>query len=854
MITPPTVALMPLLFLVPAIDPPVRPFLETHCVRCHNADERKGNLDLTRPLDSARWMRLYDRVAAGEMPPTPKKPEPAAQSGALKAIADALIAHEKPSFEKNGRRALRRLNRTEYENTLRDLLDLPGLSVKELLPDDGRSHGYDKSADALDLSPLLIAKYAEAADHALTQAIAPFAVPPVPHKERIYAHHNYDFGVVIPNGDGVMLKDFKYDDSRFPIPSDAYAGGKFKGLGELERSREWREPGTSGLFRRLGEAFAGRLSQFSPTIAGRYRIRLSVWSFWWEKGTVKPSPRTQAAGLYYGARTLGYFDAPSLKPREHMLEVHLEPGEYLKFDAASLWEVHPYNHKGKAAEFVGPGIALDWLEVEGPLHDEWPPVSHKRVLGDLPLVSLDKVPAEERPRRDLPRQTARDARNTPGRLVPATVLSNRPAADAERLLNAFLPRAFRRPVPPRTTARYVAIALARLAEGACFEDAMKAAYKSALCSPEFLFLQEPAGPLDTPALAARLSYFLWASMPDEALLAADLRDPAVLRKHAERMLNDPKSERFHADFLDQWLDLRDFELTTPDRTLYPEWSPYLADALRREPTETFKTLLVGNHSAATLARADFVMVNQRLAEHYGLTGIEGTRFRTVAVAASGRGGFLTQAAVLKVTANGTTTSPVKRGAWVTRKILGQTLQAPPPDIEAVEPDVRGAVTIREQLAKHRNVPSCASCHRVMDPPGFALESFDVIGGRRDRYRSTQKGDPAALDELFVSHRSPEGKFPRNLYHVGFRAGLAVDPTGQTAQSKAFKNSDEYKKLLDERLLARNFVTQLVLYSTGAPIRFSDRAAIDAILAKAGPGHRLRTLLLETVQSPLFTHK
>jgi len=250
----------------------------------------------------------------------------------------------------------------------------------------------------------------------------------------MHAHHNYDFGVVIPNGDGVMLKDFKYDDSRFPIPKDAYAGGKFKGQGEMEASREWKEPGTAGLFRTLGESFAGRFSRFSPVLPGRYKLATSFWSFWWDKGAVSAAPRSGAGGILYGGRLLGYFDAPSLKPTRHEFEAWLEPGEYLKFDAASLWETHVYHRKGRAAGFTGPGIAIDYLEVEGPLHDEWPPPSHKRLFGDLPLVPFDKLTAEQRPKRVMPRQTSRDGHNGPGRLVPATVAPERPLAEAERLL------------------------------------------------------------------------------------------------------------------------------------------------------------------------------------------------------------------------------------------------------------------------------------------------------------------------------------------------------------------------------------------------------------------------------------
>jgi len=848
-------------------------FLDGHCVACHNPESRSGGFDVSAiranlddPRHVAQWVRVFDRVKSGEMPPA-KRPRPvkADADKFLEAVAGGLNVGEQKRDALSGRAPLRRLNRTEYENTLRDLLDLPGLNIKDLLPDDGRAHGFDKSSSALDVSPILMAKFAEAADAALDAAIAQYTVPPVPFKTRMYANENYDFGVVIPNGDGVMLKDFKYDDSRFPIPKDAYAGGKFKGLGELEQSGLWKEkPGTAGLFRCLGESFAGRFSKFSPNFSGRYRVSTSVWSFWWDKGEVKASPRTQAAGIYYGSRALGFLDAPSLKPTGHQLDVWLEPDDYLKFDAASLWEVHPYHHKDKAAGFTGPAVAIDYLEVEGPLHDEWPPASHKRLFGELPMIAFSKLPADApKPKRSIPRRVKTyDAGNSPGQLTFGTVNPASPAAEAERLLKEFLPRAFRRPTKTEEIARFTMLALERIATGSCFEDAMRSAFKAALCSPEFLFLREPVGPLDDYAVASRLSYFLWSSLPDATLTAlaekGRLRDADELRKQVDRMLADPKSERFVNDFLDQWLDLREIDATTPDRRLYPEYNLYLRDAIRREPYAFFRQLLTQDRAASDLVASDFVMVNQRLAEHYGIPNVTGTQFRPVPVPKdSHRGGFLTQAAVLKVTANGTTTTPVKRGAWVNRKILGTPPQPPPPDIAAVEPDIRGATTIREQLAKHRDNATCASCHAKMDPPGFALESFDVIGGLRTKYRATEGKERPDLNTTFRAHLNPEGKFPSAMYNTSFSLGQPVDASGETAAGQKFADVDEYRKLLlaDRRGLARNLANQFVVYSTGVPMRFSDRAAIEQILDKAGgDGVRVRSLIYEMVKSPLFLTK
>ncbi|MGL5095126.1 MAG: DUF1592 domain-containing protein, partial [Planctomycetia bacterium] len=496
---------------------------------------------------------------------------------------------------------------------------------------------------------------------------------------KLYASNQYDFRVLMSGGDAVMLKDFKYDDSRFPMPNGVgnfpdppfSFGGKYPGLAEAEKGGAFKEPSTVGLTRHTDEAFHGRF-HFIPIHPGKYKLGVSAWSYWWDQGEVKPAARRGAVGVYCGGRLLGHFDAPSLQPKHSEVEVWLDPrlGDHLKVNPASLWNVHVYFSQGQIAKYTGPGVAIDYLTVEGPLYDEWPPPSHRRLFGNLRVAPLDQLPADAPKPKRAPPQLSHNAMNGPGRLVFGTVVSTDPAGDARRLLADFLPRAFRRPTTEAELERYAAVAAERLKTGACFEDALKYTYKTALLSPDFLFLNAPVGPLAGDALASRLSYFLWSSTPDDALTDKARRglltDSAVLRSETERLLSDPKADRFVVDFLNQWLDLRDFDATTPDRTLYPEFQPYLEDAMRREPREFFHAMLRENQPANQLVEANFAMVNQRLAEHYGLPPVEGTEFRRVVIdpAVTPRGGLLASAAVLKVTANGTTTSPVKRGAWV----------------------------------------------------------------------------------------------------------------------------------------------------------------------------------------------
>ncbi len=550
---------------------------------------------------------------------------------------------------------------------------------------------------------------------------------------------------------------------------------------------------------------------------------------------------------------MGYFDAPSLTPTVHEVEVWLNSKETVEFNTATLWPIASATPLGGATlKFVGPGIAFDWLEVEGPLHDAWPSSSHRRLFGDLPLGPM---PTGEirRPRRGSLAETwfwPKKGENPSDRYTLATVASQQPSADAERLLSQFLPRLFRRPVPPEEVGRYVDIVKQRLAAKVSFEEAMRTAYKAALCSTSFLFLKETPGRLDNWALAPRLSYFLWGSTPDEELFAlaekGQLRDPKVLRAQVDRMLSDAKSERFVNDFLDQWLDLRDINKTTPDSVLYPEFSTILRDAMLAESRAYFRELISKDLGIAFVVQSDFAMLNQRLAELYGIPGVTGAALRRVDLPPDAhRGGFLTHASVLKVTANGTTTTPVKRGVWVQSKILGQPPEPPPPNVPAVEPDIRGATTVREQLAKHRSIAACAACHTTIDPPGFALENYDVIGGWRERYRSLDKGDRVA------------NKFTNLGRPVAYRNGPVVDPSGELAGGRAFAQIEQLKSLLleDERQLARNFVSQLIIYATGAPAGYADRAAIEEILNRTEASHYgLRSLIQELVQSPLVQEK
>ena len=846
----------------------VRDVLEARCLGCHDGASRKGGLDLSAPEPNftdaegfARWAKVYDRVESGEMPPKGRERPTLDESRALLGWLDrSLTDAEDARLAASGRSALRRLTRAEYENTVRDLLDLPGAALSALLPPDGSAHGFDKNAEALSLSHVNLARYIEAADHALDLAIATRPTAPAVRKSRLSLVDRGGFDAYLSmQGDAVLLRDMKPDPEYPPAGKQKHHDqGAHEAMGSFETGS------TVGVFRHEEESVSHYFRGHTTFDPGRYRVRASFWAFQWDRGQVLPARRTEAARLsvvqltgdgrggQHPSYTLGYYDAPSLEPTEHELVVWLNRNEIMGFDVASLAPVANYNRKGHAMAFTGPGIAVDWVDVEGPIHETWPPRSHKLLFGDLPIVEFVSQgnPGVRKPSRKELRWLGLGSltKNHPDPVAGTwTVRSENPRLDADRLLAAFLPRAFRRPVAEGVRQRYVERVESRLKAGDCFETAMRSAYLAALCSPDFLHHVEPEGRLDDHALACRLSYFLWNSPPDETLgsLAAsgELRRPDVLRAQAERLLADPKSQRFLADFLGQWLKLRSIAANDPDRKLYPEFNPYLQDSMVAETHAYFRELLDRDLDISHLVRSDFAMLNEALADHYGVSGVSGPTIRRVSLPPDcPRGGLLTQASILKITANGTTTSPVPRGAFVIDRLLGRPPEPPPASVPAVEPDVRGATTIRELLARHRNDSSCAGCHAKIDPPGFALESYDVIGGFRTRYRSLENGDPA-----------PRGKIDPFI-GIGFRLGPAVDPSGALPDGRAFRDIRELQSRLgdDRAILLKNLARQWLVYATGREPAFRDRKALDAIASRAEKrGGGVRSLLLEVIQDPLF---
>lgn len=847
-----------------------RLFLEKHCVECHDADAQKGGLDLTAlkfqptaATNFSKWVLVHDRVSSGEMPPKKKaRPEAMELAAFIQSLSASLLPVERELLAKEGRATRRRLNRYEYENALRDLLHAPWLQIRDSLPEDGEADRFNKIGDALDVSHVQMARYLAAADYALRQAMATQAERPAPKVQRYYARDQRSFtGPMTYTVFNTAPERATFPVLGFEAQPDVRASKAPITVGST--NGELRELEGVGVVASAYEPIEPKFNQFRAPVAGHYKLRLNAYSVWVGPGqsnkwfipdldNISKGRRDEPVTLTAETpprllRHLGDFDVTP-EPRVHELDVWLLAGEIIRPDAGRLFRSRPGagRWQNPLAEKDGqPGVVFRWLEVEGPIYDQWPPAGHQLLFVDLPVVNRGEAKDEAAPVED--QRVRRRFKPPPG----VEVISQQPMADAERLLREFVRHAYRRPAKEADVKRFLPVVQSALKQGNKFTDAMIAGYTAVLCSPEFVYLQEKPGRLDNYALASRLSFFLWNSSPDEELrrIAArnELHKPDVLRAQTERLLADPRSRQFVEAFLDYWLDLRKVFATAPDANLYSDY--YLDDLLTEsalaETRSFFAELLREDLPARNVVASDFAMLNERLATHYGLPPVPGVALRRTPLPAdSVRGGLMTQAAVLKVTANGTTTSPVLRGAWIMERILGQKPPPPPPNLPAVEPDIRGAVTIRQQLEKHRTSESCNSCHAKIDPAGFALENFDVMGGWRDRYRSEAEG------ELAQGIAKSGQKF-------AFRHALPVDASGELPDGRKFRDVRELKQLLlaDEKQLARNLAKQLTVYATGAPIRFADREAIEQMLERASSSHYgVRSLIHELVQSELFLNK
>lgn len=759
-------------------------FFKDHCLKCHGPDKQKGDLRLdTLAADSDDWHLVLEVLENDDMPPK-KEPRPNATllKQTISSLTTSLLKKVEPPI------ALRRLNRVEYENTVRDLLGID-TPLAELLPVDGKVQGFDNIADGLSLSSILMERYLEAADTAFESTIR--RIPPLPARTR----HTK----VVDNKDN----------------QDAFAKKK-GGVIKAHDSFVKFTPGWPPV----------RVDEVHPIEDGQYRCRIAVWPH-------DPGDRTLAVAIYAGPlfgpgkrRFMGMFDVTGTPadPRIIEFQTFLKEGETLHIVP---W-VYPDHVTWRDKHEKRPGIGVVWVETHGPLDQAFPSQAQQSLFGNPNTITLQPgTPFWMRHRKGVKLHD---------------VSSTTPEVDAERIIRELIPRAFRRPVPPETADPFVKLTLDRLAKGRTFEQAVRAGVTAVLCSPKFLLLNREEKP-DDYTLASKLSYFLWSSMPDQELLdlasAGKLSDPKVRYAQVERMLAHPKHERFLKNFTGQWLGLREIEFTSPSKKLFPEFDPMLQESMVRETEGFFRHLLDRDLPISNFIDSDFTVLNERLARHYGIPGVKGHEHSRVVKIPddSIRGGLFTQASILKVTANGTNTSPVLRGVWLLDQIFSKPVPPPPPGIPAVEPDIRGAVSIRDQLAKHSSEESCARCHDHIDPPGFALEIFNPIGGERAWYRSLGEGKK-------ISKREPYTKGPDVEQHGTFKDGTS------------FQTFKEFRKIIleDQDLITHSLAQKLLIYASGRPFTLADRPSLEAVVQKSKTAPGLRSMIHAVIETDMFLRR
>lgn len=724
-------------------------FFESYCFDCHSNDKQKADVNLqqfeTNPLmyqDRKFWEAVRDMLELREMPPE-KKEQP---SEADRAMAVLFIDHELSKFDCSGpvnpgRVTIRRLNRVEYRNTIRDLIGVEFDPAAEL-PLDEVGYGFDNIGDVLSLPPILMEKYLKAADRIVEAAIV--------------------------------------TDESTLMPRVRLAGGKL----EAASSDIRLEGRTWGLFRE-GEV----RGELNAPRDGEYLIQ--VESFGDQAGGEPPKMEVKVDG-----ERVTVFEVPVTEDRKKVYEVkrRLTRGAH----SVAFGYLNNFNSNGDRNLF------LNYVELVGPVDGaapEYPP-AHRRIIPNQPA---------------------------PGQALQA----------ARTHLADFARRAYRRPVSNDELDRLVAFVEAVMKEGGNYNEGMQVAATAVLVSPHFLYRWEldagAASPEDGDGqrllndyeLASRLSYFLWSSMPDEALLGAAaqglLGKAETLETQVRRMLDDPKSWALIENFAGQWLQVRNLDIS-PDPKLFPEFDEDLRRAMKMETQLFVQEILRQDRSLLDLLNADFTYVNERLARHYGIEGIEGEAFQRVNLKPEHhRGGLLTQASILALTSNPTRTSPVNRGKWILEQILGAPPPPPPPNVpelaEGTSVDLQAS--LRKRMEQHRDNPDCSSCHDKMDPLGFAFENFDAIGAWRDR----------------------DGHFE-------------IDASGTMPDGRPFRGPEDLKRILQESEgFARTVTEKMLTYALGRGLEYYDQCAVEAILAELKKNdYKLAQLVLQIVRSAPFQRR
>ena len=815
----------------------IEPFFKTYCDSCHTGEKPKGGFrtdsanlkpDFSDHASKAKWREIVNVLNSHEMPPKkslqPKAPEVAR---IVDWITNSMVKAEKA---KRGTSAvLRRLNRMEYKNTIRDLFGLD-YDVSGF-PEDPPAGGFDNNGQALTLSPLHLEIYLTAARQIVGRAIVE---GPKPEKIK------WRF---IPKVGDADRTRFRLDKVNNPLVN----GGNNRQEGDWIvvhhnswdkqiGARDFRVPHSGEYLIRLHAA--GRIPERGEVVASAQKILEGR-----RDQQQRENPKAEKYHNEQFARDLAHFQNDKMygygPPRAKLvLQLGPQPQTLAEFDTSRIPE-SPITHEFKAFfttesagvhfeyaysipsvlenfwlqsrdNFARPELRVKWFEIEGPINDPWESGNQVKLLPNIP-------PGD-----------------SPG------------TNHARDTLGQFMRKAYRRPVAPSEIQAKMSLFEKSRARGDSHVKALREAILSVLISPHFLFLVEQPDEihqgqmkLNDHEIASRLSYFLWSSMPDAELFraadAGELTDGKKRRTQVQRMLKDPKCEAFVKNFAGQWLGLRDVGTNPPAADLYPQYDRHLETSIVGESLAFFREILRNDLDMKNFIQSDFVTINERLARHYGFDGVVGDEFRKVkAPAGSHRGGIVTQASVLTITSNGTRTSPVKRGTWIMKNLLGVDPGLPVANAGEIAPKVPGIdkATVRKRLEIHRQLEQCARCHSKIDPLGFALENFNAAGEWRDREGFGYKGRIESNDPL-------------------------IDARSEMIDGTTIEGVDGLRRSMLERedLFLSCLISKLYTYALGREMGLADNPQIRAAIAHAKKnGNTIRSVLEFMTDSDPFLTK
>ena len=793
-------------------------FLDKYCIACHGPKKQKADFRVDKlkiissPHEAEEWQLVLDNLHLQDMPPEDEpQPKIDERTQVTDWIEEELKRARKVLRGHTGEVVLRRLNRFEYQNTVEDIFGVHR-DYTVSFPEDAKEEGFDNNGAALMLSATQIESYMKSAEQIINDSIVLSARPKTQKKsislqqinkdrweKNLSGHNNKkkNLAKLTPNA----KKRFLEEDKLFK--KDPYWKFVFPAVknGKLVLPRPDDPPNTEYAMHRTSYFFLNPASRdiFRVKEAGWYKFSVKAYALNTEGYDIRMK-------IVYGdlgnkaalPKLAGYAFLKENKPEDHSFKVYLQKGDFFRIEGTSHG-VKKIDNKDLST-FTGPFSVVRSLTLEGPLVQDWPPKGHKAILGNANPEKVDRKVAEETVKR-------------------------------------LAPKLFRRSVDSKTTEKYLAI-YDSFAKKEQALDALKTMLQAMLVSPQFLYHYEATGTIDNYALASRLSYFLWRSTPDQQLfdLAAKGQLKSKLKSEIKRMLADEKSKRFVKNFTGQWLHIDKVGEMKPDRSLYPEYNDLLEEAILAETHGFVEEVFYKNLSIDNFIDSDWTILNEKLAKIYKIPNVVGLNYRKVKLdkANTVRGGLLTQASILNVTSNGTTTSPIIRGVWILDHFLGTPAPPPPPDVPPIEPDIRGASTIKEQLTKHREIETCNSCHRKIDPFGVAMESFDVIGQFRNRYRALK---PGKRKKAVLS------------------SGKHVEAFDSIPSMGSYKSFVEFRNILKEnkKLVYHNLAHKLATFALGRSLDFSDREYLDQIVhntVKKDSG--MQTMVYELITNPIFT--